>query len=83
MTGTMRFYVSDLPNSFDMSKPAGVVDIQNGVTTYVTEDNLIRKFFRLTFNNKYPQDIAARHTLMDSIQNFRDEGAIGHNGDAW
>ncbi len=74
MTGTMRFYVSDSPNSFDMSKPAGVVDIQNGVTTYVTEDNLIRKFFRLTFNNKYPQDIAARHTLMDSIQNFRDEG---------
>lgn len=74
MDGTMRFYVSDTPNSFDMSQPAGHADIKEEVTTYITKDNLKRKFFRLTFNGHYPQDIAARHTLMDSIQNFRDEG---------
>ncbi len=74
MEGTMRFYVSDTPNSFNMSQPAGYADIKDEVTTYITQDNLKRKFFRLTFNGHHQQDIAARHTLMDSIQNFRDEG---------
>lgn len=74
MNGTMRFYVSDSPNDFDMSKPAGITDIKDEVVTYITQDNFKRKFFRLTFNNGYAQDIAARHTLMDSVQNFRDEG---------
>ncbi|UKI46055.1 MAG: hypothetical protein L6V92_11735 [Phocaeicola vulgatus] len=68
MEGTMRFYVSDTPNSFNMSQPAGYADIKDEVTTYITQDNLKRKFFRLTFNGHHQQDIAARHTLMDSIQ---------------
>ena len=28
MEGTMRFYVSDTPNSFNMSQPAGYADIK-------------------------------------------------------
>ena len=74
MEGNMRFYVADTPGSFDMSQPAGYADIKDEVTTYITQDNLKRKFFRLTFNGHHPQDIAARYTLMDSIQNFRDVG---------
>lgn len=72
--GTVKVYVSDTPDKFDMSQPVIYADIQNGVARYVTQDNLKRKYFRITFNDVCPQDIAARYSFMDRIQNFRDLG---------
>jgi protein-tyrosine phosphatase len=71
--GQVQFFVSDFP---DMRRevPAGHSDIQNGVFTYITSDNISRKYFRLVFNGLYSRMVAARSVQMDSIPNFRDLG---------
>ena len=45
--GTMKLYVSDTPNSFDMSRPCSYADINDGRVTYITNDNITRKYFLL------------------------------------
>ena len=50
--GTMKLYVSDTPNSFDMSRPCSYADINDGRVTYITNDNITRKYFLLSFNDK-------------------------------
>lgn len=72
--GSAQIYVSDIPDKFDMSHPAIVAPIEDGVARYITQDNIQRKYFRITFNNRFPQDVAARYTFMEHIQNFRDIG---------
>ena len=42
--GTMKLYVSDTPNSFDMSRPCSYADINDGRVTYITNDNITRKY---------------------------------------
>jgi protein-tyrosine phosphatase len=71
--GLMKLYVSD--NS-DMSQfsPAGYAPVHDGVITYVTNDNITRKYFRLMFDDTYERRVASRSLLMDSVQNFRDMG---------
>lgn len=72
--GTMKLYVSDTPNSFDMSQPCSYTNINNGRVTYITNDNITRKYFLLSFNDKYFHTIGARSIQMDSVQNLRDIG---------
>lgn len=72
--GTLRLYVSDAPDKFDMGHPAATTSIENGFIRYITSDNIQRKYFRITFNNRFLQNVAARYTFMDNIQNFRDIG---------
>lgn len=72
--GTMKLYVSDNPESFNMSNPVMNVNIDNGVTTYITNDNIARKYFLLSFNDKFFQTVGSRSVTMDSIQNLRDIG---------
>ena len=58
--GTMKLYVSDTPNSFDMSRPCSYADINDGRVTYITNDNITRKYFLLSFNDKYYRTVGAR-----------------------
>jgi protein-tyrosine phosphatase len=74
INGVMKFYVSDNPNVFNMSSPAGYTHIKDGIKTYITRDNITRKFFLLSFNDKYFRTISARSVSMDSVQNLRDIG---------
>ena len=79
--GILKMYVSDNPETFNRSLPAGYANIKDGVTTYITNDNMSRKYFLLSFNDKYFKTIGARSVAMDSIQNVREIGGYGtsHN----
>ncbi|WP_099464705.1 tyrosine-protein phosphatase [Parabacteroides provencensis] len=72
--GTLKIYVSDNPETFNTAIPAGYANIRDGVSTYITNDNITRKYFLLSFNDKYYQKVGARSVIMDSIQNLRDLG---------
>lgn len=72
--GTIKLYVSDTPSSFDMSQPCSYANINDGRVTYITNDNITRKYFLLSFNDKYFHTIGARSIQMDSVQNLRDIG---------
>lgn len=72
--GTVKMFVSDDPENFDNQTPIIYANIKDGVATYITNDNIKRKYFRLTFNDRYSQVIGARYAVMDSIQNLRDMG---------
>jgi len=75
ITGTVKLYVSDTPDHFNMSDADLSEDIDKGVMTYITEDNLSRKYFLLSFNDKLYLPVgSSRSIAMDSIQNFRDLG---------
>ncbi|MDR2809123.1 MAG: tyrosine-protein phosphatase [Tannerellaceae bacterium] len=71
--GLMRLYVSD-HSDMSQSMPAGYASVRDGVMTYVTNDNISRKYFRLSFDDTYERIVAARSLQMDSIRNFRDMG---------
>ncbi len=79
--GILKMYVSDNPESFNKSLPAGYANINDGVFTYITNDNMSRKYFLLSFNDKYFKTVGARSVGMDSIQNVREIGGYGtaHN----
>ena len=81
MEGILKMYVSDDPESFNRSLPSGYANIKDGVTTYITNDNMSRKYFLLSFNDKYFKTIGARSVSMDSLQNLREIGGYGtaHN----
>ena len=81
MEGILKMNVSDDPESFNRSLPAGYANIKDGVTTYITNDNMSRKYFLLSFNDKYFKTIGARSVSMDSLQNLREIGGYGtaHN----
>lgn len=72
--GMAQISISDNPDNFDNKNIVIYAPIKDGVATYITNENITRKYFRLTFNNKYPQIVGARSTMMDSVQNFRDIG---------
>lgn len=72
--GTLKMYVSDSPEEFDEQSPAVYAPIHDGVATYITNDNVTRKYFRLLFNNEYSQVVGARSMVMDNVQNLRDLG---------
>lgn len=72
--GMMKLFVSNTPNSFNMSEPCGYANISDGRVTYITDDNITRKYFLLSFNDKYFRTIGARSVQMDSVQNLRDIG---------
>jgi protein-tyrosine phosphatase len=80
LEGSMRLYVSDTPGQFSKSDPVGYANISEGVTKYVTNDNITRKYFLLSFNDKYLEMVAARFVSMDSILNFRDIGGYATHG---
>lgn len=75
--GTLKLYVSDTPETFDMANPVGFAKINDGVYRYITNDNVTRKYFLLSFNDKYFQSVGARLVPMDSIRNVRDLGGYG------
>lgn len=81
MEGILKMYVSDDPETFNKSLPAGYANIKDGVTKYITNDNMSRKYFLLSFNDKYYKTLGARSVSMDNIQNVREIGGYGtaHN----
>jgi protein-tyrosine phosphatase len=74
LEGTMKLYVSDTPGQFDKSDPVSYIDINEGITRYVTDDNITRKYFLLSFNDRYAKMAASRFVPMDSVRNLRDLG---------
>lgn len=74
LQGVLKLYVSDIPGSFNKSAPAVYTDISRGITTYVTNDNVTRKYFLLSFNDKYFAESGSRSVSMDSVQNLREMG---------
>lgn len=74
MTGTMKLYVSDNPNHFQRNNPAVITDIREGRVTYITNDNITRKYFLLAFNDKYVKEVSSRSVTTEGIQNLRDLG---------
>lgn len=72
--GIVKMTVSDTPDYFPNESPCISASIKNGVATYITNDNITRKYFQLSFNDKYSQTIGARSVAMDSVQNLRDLG---------
>ncbi|MBN2661163.1 MAG: tyrosine-protein phosphatase [Tannerellaceae bacterium] len=81
LQGNVKLFVSDNPEKFDISTPVGNVNINDGVTTYITNDNMTRKYFMLSFNDKTFQTIGSRGVAMDSVQNLRDIGGYVNNRD--
>jgi len=81
LEGTVKLYVSDTPYKFDRSNPATYANIRDGITKYVTEDNITRKYFLLSFNDRYLEKVASRSVAMDSVQNFRDLGGYASEKD--
>ena len=81
LQGNVKLFVSDNPEKFDISTPVGNVNINDGVTTYITNDNMTRKYFMLSFNDKTFQTIGSRGVTMDSVQNLRDIGGYVNNRD--
>jgi protein-tyrosine phosphatase len=77
--GAVNIYVSDDPEKFAQSSPALQANINQGVTTYITTDNITRKYFKLVFNDKYSQVVGARAVPLDSAQNLRDMGGYFNN----
>lgn len=74
MKGQVQVYASSTPEGFNMAVPNLSAKIKEGVTTFITNDNLKRLYFRLVFDGQYSYDVSARYSFMDSIQNFRDLG---------
>lgn len=74
MTGTMKLYVSDDLNHIQRNNPAVTTDIREGRVTYITNDNITRKYFRLSFNDKYIEEASSRSVTMEEVQNLRDLG---------
>ena len=72
--GSMRMYVSDVPDYFDEESPVGIVDVSEGLTKYITVDNVTRKYFLLTFNGTNKEVVGARKVDTDNVENFRDIG---------
>lgn len=83
MKGLLKVYVSETPDTFTMTEPALYANIQDGVTTYITRNNVERKYFRLSFNDKHFQTVGARHILTDSLQNLRDIGGYQTTHHQW
>lgn len=74
LEGMVKIFVADAPDAFEEASPALKVPINDGVVTFITSDNITRKYFRLLFNNRYEQVVGARTIVMDSVQNLRDLG---------
>jgi len=74
MQGTVKIYASDSPEKFSKRDPDVYAEINEGIARYITKNNISRKYFRLTFNDKYHQIVGARFIPMDSVQNLRDLG---------
>lgn len=74
INGVMKLYVSDNPESFNMSNPVMYSNIDKGITTFITNNNITRKYFLLAFNDKYYQTVGSRSVSMDGVQNLRDIG---------
>jgi len=72
--GEMKLYVSETPEGYNYNEPISVTNISEEITTYITKDNTTRKYFKLSFNNKYFVEVSSREILGDSIQNLRDMG---------
>jgi protein-tyrosine phosphatase len=72
--GTVKLYVSDNPNSFSKKEPAAITDIADERMTYITNDNISRKYFQLVFNDQFYKTVSSRAVVMENIQNFRDMG---------
>lgn len=77
--GVVKMYVSDDPENFRTSSAAVTANIDNGVATFITNDNITRKYFFLAFNDKFTQIVGSRSVTMDSIQNVRDLGGYFNN----
>ena len=76
--GIMKLYVSDTPHSFDMSYPCNLTNIKEGKVTHITQDNISRKYFLLSFNDEHFHTLGARSIQMDSVQNLRDIGGYAN-----
>ena len=74
MQGKVKIYASDYPSKLYSSNPVGYANIKDGITTYITNGNLNRKYFKLVFDDKYAQIVGARYIKLDSVQNMRDIG---------
>jgi protein-tyrosine phosphatase len=74
ITGSVHMYVSDLPDYFEEETPVGIVGVDEGLTKYITVDNITRKYFLLTFDGKNKEIVGARKVDTDNVENFRDVG---------
>lgn len=74
LQGTLKLYVSDNPNNIDQNIPAVYANIIDGRVTYVTNDNITRKYFLLSFNDKHFVKVGSRLVNMETVQNMRDLG---------
>ena len=63
MEGIVKMTVSDNPDLFTNESPIIYANIKDGVATYITNDNISRKYFRLSFNDKYPRIIGEEYCL--------------------
>ncbi|MDF9830585.1 tyrosine-protein phosphatase [Parabacteroides sp. PF5-6] len=77
--GTVNIYVSDNPEKFNKTAPVLQAPIHQGATTFITTDNVTRKYFKLVFNEKYSQVVGARSVPLDSVPNLRDLGGYFNN----
>ena len=74
INGIVKFYVSDDPDHFPKNEPFSLANISDGKITYITNDNITRKYFLLSFNDHFYKKISSRSVTMDNVQNFRDMG---------
>ena len=66
----VKMTVSDNPELITNESPIIYANIKDGVATYITNDNISRKYFRLSFNDKYTRIIGASSAVLDCVLFF-------------
>ncbi|GHT75918.1 tyrosine phosphatase [Bacteroidia bacterium] len=78
MTGTVRIYESNRPDSFNINASDFEVNIQDGYKRILAMASYVRPYFKLVFNKNYSVITADRIVPMQGIFNFRDLGGYSN-----
>jgi protein-tyrosine phosphatase len=72
--GTVKFYESSTPDSFNLYSPIAEAEINKGFKEIFAARTNKRSYFKLVFNGKYSVITAERTIPMTGLFNFRDLG---------
>jgi len=74
MEGTVKFYESSVPDSFNLYSPIAEAKISRGFMDIFYVRSTKRSYFKLVFNKNHSVITAERIIPMDGLSNFRDLG---------
>jgi len=74
MEGTVKIFMSNVPDSFNRYSPIAEVEISKGFKDVFLVQTTKRSYFNLVFDKKYSVITAERNIPMQGLFNFRDLG---------